>query len=140
MACIFCQLIAGDFPAEVVYEDDKVFAFMDINPVAAGHVLLVPKRHYETLDQMPADVSADLARMLPSLVRCVKDVTGAEGINVLQNNGEVAGQQVAHVHYHVIPRVRGDDLKWNWPAKKVSPESLADLRGHLAASLHVDGS
>ncbi|MDT8391464.1 MAG: HIT family protein [Lentisphaeria bacterium] len=138
MSCVFCQLIAGDFPAHVIYEDETVFAFMDINPVAMGHVLLVPKTHYETLDQMPADESGRLARMLPALVRGVKNATEAEGVNVLQNNGAVAGQQVGHVHYHIIPRVKGDDLKWNWPAKKVSPDELTELRARVAVAMNID--
>lgn len=138
MSCVFCQLIAGVFPAQIIYENETAFAFLDINPVAFGHVLLVPKTHYETLDQMPAEESGKLARILPDLVRSVKDATGAEGVNVLQNNGEVAGQQVGHVHYHIIPRSKGDDLKWNWPAKTVSQDYLVDLRERIATAMKIN--
>lgn len=137
MACVFCQLIAGDFPAQVIYENESVSAFLDIHPVGPGHALVVPKKHYETLDQMPAEESGKLARVLPVLVRSVKEVTGADGVNVLQNNGAVAGQQVGHVHYHIIPRFTGDDLNWNWPAKTVSQDSLANLCDRITARLDV---
>ncbi len=115
-SCIFCKIAAGDIPAIVICEDETAFAFMDIGPLAEGHVLLIPKTHAETLDQLSADRAAALLRHLPALVAAVKAATGCEGVNVLQNNGKAAHQEVPHVHFHIIPRNRGDKFHFNWPA------------------------
>jgi len=114
--CIFCRIIAGDIPSARLLEDECALAFLDIGPLAEGHVLLIPKSHYETIDEMPADEAAGLMRHLPALVRAVQAATGCEGVNVLQNNGRVANQLVGHVHVHVIPRRPADEFHFNWPA------------------------
>jgi histidine triad (HIT) family protein len=133
--CIFCKIIAGDIPAARVVEDDDALAFMDIGPVAEGHVLLIPKAHVATADEMTAEQASRVLGHLPALVRAVRDVTGCEGVNILQNNGAVAHQVVMHVHFHVIPRTSGDAFDFNWPAGKYPPgkaEQLAeDLRNRL---------
>ena len=114
--CVFCKIAAGQIPAAKVYEDDEVLAFLDIGPLAPAHTLLIPKAHYETLDQVPPELAAAMGELLPSLVRAVQAAAGAEGANVLQNNGRVAHQAVPHVHFHVIPRKSGDSWHFNWPA------------------------
>ncbi|MHC4983525.1 MAG: HIT family protein [Planctomycetota bacterium] len=114
--CIFCKIAAGGIQAEKVLEDDTCLAFMDIGPLAEGHVLLIPKGHYETLDEMPAEAAGAILRHLPALVKAVKSATGCQGVNILQNNGRVAHQLVPHVHFHVIPRNAGDAFHFNWPA------------------------
>ncbi len=129
--CIFCKIVAGQIPSAKVLEDDSCLGFMDIGPLAEGHVLLIPKVHYETLDQMPADLVGAMARHLPSLVKAVQSALGCEGVNVLQNNGRVANQFVPHVHFHVIPRNQGDQFGFNWPAGQY-PEGRA---GELAEAI-----
>lgn len=134
--CIFCRIAAGSVPASKVLEDDVCVAFMDVGPLAEGHVLLVPKTHAVTIDQLDADRAAAVLRHLPALVRAVREVTGCRGVNVLQNNGRVAHQAVDHVHFHVIPRNEGDAFHFNWPAGSY-PEGRADqlaqaMREHLA--------
>ena len=114
--CIFCKIAAGEIPSAKLLEDETAFAFLDIGPLAEGHVLLVPKDHYAALDQVPADYAGRLLRHLPALVRAVQQATGAEGVNVLQNNGRAAHQVVMHVHFHLIPRKAGDAFHFNWPA------------------------
>ena len=114
--CIFCKIAAGDIPSMKIVEDGQSIAFLDINPLAEGHVLLIPKGHFETLDEMPSDVVAAVTAHLPRLVAAVTSVAGAEGCNVLQNNGRASGQVVPHVHFHVIPRRSGDALGYRWPA------------------------
>ncbi len=114
--CIFCKIAAGGIPSTKLLETEEALAFMDIGPLAPGHVLLIPKEHYETLDVMPAEQAAAMLSHLPSLVRAVQAATGCEGINVLQNNGAIAGQLVPHVHFHVIPRDPGGTFTFNWPA------------------------
>jgi len=133
--CIFCKIAAGEIPAAMVAEDKDVAAFMDVGPLAEGHVLLIPKTHYETVDRMPAEVAANVLRQLPALVAAVQAATGCEGVNVLQNNGRVAHQVVMHVHFHLIPRNPGDAFHFNWPAGDYAEgrmQQLADkIRGHL---------
>ena len=114
--CVFCSIAAGRIPSLKVFEDETTFAFLDIRPLAEGHVLVIPKRHHVCLTEMPADELAALARHLPRLVRAVMEAVGAEGCNVLQNNGRAAGQEVLHVHWHLIPRRDGDGLGYRWNA------------------------
>ncbi len=114
--CIFCKILDGGIPANKVLEDDASLAFMDIGPLAEGHVLLIPSEHYVTLDEMPADAAAAMLRHLPALTRAVQTAIGCEGVNVLQNNGAIAHQVVQHVHFHIIPRDAGDAFQFNWPA------------------------
>ncbi|MBT3278853.1 MAG: HIT family protein [Phycisphaerales bacterium] len=114
--CLFCKIVAGEIPCCTILETDDALAFMDIGPIARGHVLLIPKTHAETLDALDSSAMAATARLLPSLVSAVQTATGCQGVNVLQNNGTVAGQIVPHVHFHLIPRVEGDAFTFNWPA------------------------
>jgi histidine triad (HIT) family protein len=134
--CIFCRILDGQVPAIKVLEDDACLAFMDIGPLAEGHVLLIPADHVETADQLTADRAAAMLRHLPALVRAVRAATGCEGVNVLQNNGRVAHQVVMHVHFHIIPRDSGDAFHFNWPAGTYPDgraEELAEaIRKHLA--------
>jgi histidine triad (HIT) family protein len=123
--CIFCKIVAGQVPCVKVHEDDSCLAFLDIGPLAEGHVLLIPRDHYPTVDQMPAESAGTMLRNLPALVRAVKQATDAAGLNVLQNNGKAAHQEVGHVHFHLIPRNPGDAFQFNWPAGSY-PEGKAE--------------
>ncbi|MDY7009399.1 MAG: HIT family protein [Planctomycetota bacterium] len=114
--CIFCKIAAGQIPCTKLLEDSHAIAFLDIGPLAEGHVLLIPKDHYVTVDKMPADVAAAVLKHLPALGRAVTSAVGCEGFNILQNNGPVAHQVVPHVHFHIIPRSPGDEFHFNWPA------------------------
>ena len=114
--CIFCKIAAGETPSMKILEDHQSVAFLDIHPLAESHVLLIPKDHFETLDEMSASLVAAVTAHLPRLVAAVTSVAGAEGCNVLQNNGRASGQVVPHVHFHVIPRRSGDALGYRWPA------------------------
>ena len=125
--CVFCKIIAGEIPAAVVAESGLAIAFMDIGPIAEGHTLVIPRDHYETVMDMPPEVVADVHRLAAQVARAAKAAIGCEGLNVLQNNGAVAGQVVGHVHVHVIPRDAGDGLKWPWPSAEAEPDRLASL-------------
>jgi len=133
--CIFCKIVAGDVPCTKLLEDDSALAFLDIGPLAVGHALLIPKAHYETVEQMPAELAGAVLKHLPALAAAVRKATGCEGLNVLQNNGRVAHQVVPHVHFHLIPRSSGDAFHFNWPAGKYEEgqiERLAEsIRSHL---------
>ncbi|NHN41780.1 HIT family protein [Halorubellus sp. JP-L1] len=106
--CIFCQIVAGDIPSRSVYEDDDAFAFLDANPMAPGHTLVVPKEHHETLADLPEDAGAAVFAALHRLTPVVEDAVDADASTVAFNNGEAAGQEVGHVHGHIIPRFDGD--------------------------------
>lgn len=106
-SCIFCKIANGDLPSEKVYEDEHVFAFMDITPVTKGHLLVIPKNHYENVYDLPADEASHLFSVVPKLAQALKETfqqEGMKGLNVLQNNGAEAGQSVFHFHMHLIPR------------------------------------
>ncbi|MFC4448627.1 HIT family protein [Halorussus aquaticus] len=106
--CIFCQIVEGDIPSRTVFEDDTAMAFLDANPLAPGHTLVIPKEHHETLEETPEDVAAHVFGVLHRLNTAVEHAVDADGTNVAFNNGEAAGQEVPHVHGHIIPRFEGD--------------------------------
>ncbi len=133
--CIFCKIIAGDIPAVKLLDNDFALAFMDIGPVAPGHALLIPKYHCESIGDLPAEVAAEVLKHLPELVSAVRRATQAEGVNVLQNNGRVAGQLVPHVHFHIIPRLPGDAFHFNWPAGKYPEGKLDELAEKIRLEL-----
>lgn len=101
---IFSKILAGVIPCHRVYEDSHVLAFLDINPISAGHTLVIPKENAATLDQLSDEAAAALGRVLPRISRAVLAATGAKAFNVLQNNGKSAHQAVFHVHFHIIPK------------------------------------
>jgi len=133
--CIFCKIVAGQIPCCKVREDDACLAFMDVGPLAEGHVLLIPKGHYVTVDQMPADLAGRMLQHVPSLVGAVRKATGCQGVNVLQNNGPVAHQVLPHVHFHVIPRSAGDAFGFNWPAGTYPKGRMQELAEEIRRNL-----
>ena len=112
--CIFCKIVAGKLPSARVYEDDHIIAFLDINPTAKGHTLVVPKGHYDTLLELPDCLGEAVLRALRLVATAVYQETKADGFNCLQNNFRSAGQMVFHSHWHVIPRYDNDGLA-DWP-------------------------
>ncbi|HET6610859.1 MAG TPA: HIT family protein [Kofleriaceae bacterium] len=129
---IFAKIIAGEIPCHKLFEDDRVLAFLDINPVSDGHTLVIPKEPAETVDALSDDSAAAIGRVLPRLCRAVLAATGATAYNILQNNGAAAHQAVFHVHFHIIPRYPdGSGLGIGW-----KPGQLANARaGQLVAAI-----
>lgn len=111
--CIFCKIIEGDIPSFTVYEDETFKVILDRFPAAPGHMLIIPKEHYKNMFELPDEVAAKLYPLAKTLAAKVMAVTGAEGINIVQNNGEAAGQSVHHFHLHIIPRKAGDGITLN---------------------------
>lgn len=133
---VFGKILRGELPCHKVYEDEKVLAFLDINPLSPGHLLVIPKEPAETLDALSDESAAAIGRVLPRLCRAVRRATGTEAYNVLQNNGPLAHQAVFHVHFHIIPKpdaTRG--LGVGWPAGKLSAEQATALAGAIAAAV-----
>ncbi len=114
--CVFCKIVAGEIPSTAVYQDDAIYSFLDIGPLAEGHLLVIPRDHYVNLMDMPPELCGRLASMIPTLGKAVLKVTSASGFNLLCNQGSVAGQVVPHVHFHFIPRNEGDGLGYRWNA------------------------
>ncbi|WP_247003407.1 HIT family protein [Halosolutus gelatinilyticus] len=108
MSTIFSQIVEGEIPARIVYEDETTVAFLDANPLAPGHTLVVPKDEYERLNDVPEGVAADLYATIHRLVPAVEESVDADATTVAFNNGEAAGQEVPHVHCHIVPRFEGD--------------------------------
>jgi len=114
--CIFCKIVAGDIPAEKVYEDGNVVAFLDMHPVNIGHTLVLPKAHYTNIYDTPDDEMARMAVIIKKLSIAIKKAISADGINIEMNNEPVAGQLVFHTHIHIVPRVEGDGfIHWHGP-------------------------
>jgi histidine triad (HIT) family protein len=136
---IFAKIIRGEIPSYKVYEDDHVFAFLDVGPLSQGHTLVVPKEPAVTLDKLSDEAAAAIGRVLPRLCRAVMQATGATAYNILQNNGPAAHQAVFHVHFHIIPRFEtrpdGGGLGISWRPQKLEPEQGRQLAERMRAVL-----
>lgn len=131
---IFTKILRNEIPCHRVYEDDQVLAFLDINPVAKGHTLVIPREPAETLDKLSEDAAAAIGRALPRIARAVMAATGAQHFNILQNNGAPAHQAVFHVHFHIIPKYDdGTGLGIGWRAGTL--EDGAALAAKIADAL-----
>ena len=119
MECLFCKIVSGEIPSAKVYEDDRVFAFMDINPINEGHLLLVPKNHVATIYEIgPEDLTAVMA-VAQKLARAQADILNMPGLNLVQNNGRPANQVVDHFHVHLVPRWP-DDSWSHWQGSLIA--------------------
>ena len=133
--CIFCKIVAGQIPCHKVFEDDDTLSFLDIGPLAEGHLLVIPKEHYGRLDEMPAELAGRVLAHLPRLSRAVSQATGAAGFNILQNNDKVAQQEVPHVHFHIIPRAAGDGLGYRWIKSEPAATRVSAVKEKLESAL-----
>lgn len=134
MSTIFSKILSGEIPSHKIYEDDLVFAFLDIGPVSRGHTLVIPKEPAATLDQLSDDSAAAIGRILPRLCRAVMKASGTRDYNILQNNGASAHQAVFHVHFHIIPKPdEKSGLGVGWPSGKL--ENAEQLAGEIRAAL-----
>lgn len=125
--CIFCKIIKGEIPGHKVYEDEKTFAFLDINPMNMGHTLVVPKNHMSKITLTEEEDLLALAKTLKKVIKGVEESLGVDNLNVFVNQGRDAGQLVPHLHYHVVPRHRGDGVEFDVPQRKLSEEEFKDL-------------
>ena len=106
--CIFCKITSGEIPSRTLYEDEQFRVILDLGPVAKGHALVIPKEHYANLEEMPEELAADAMKLAKKMAINITKKLHADGFNLLQNNGEAAGQSVKHFHMHVIPRYLED--------------------------------
>jgi histidine triad (HIT) family protein len=115
-----------------VYEDDNFTAIMDISPAAKGHVIVLSKEHAKNIFELPAELVGEGHKVAQKIAKAIKEVTGCDGVNILQNNEEAAGQTVFHYHIHVIPRFKEDNVNIKWPLGSPSDEELKDMAKKLA--------
>jgi histidine triad (HIT) family protein len=132
---VFGRILDGEIPCHRVYEDEHVLAFLDIAPLAEGHLLVIPKERKAYLHELSDESAAAIGRVLPRLARAVMKATGATAYNVLQNNGAQAHQAVFHVHFHIIPRIGEQGLGILWKPSKLDPERGRALAARIAAAI-----
>ena len=134
--CIFCKIVAKEIPATIIYEDNDVLVFMDIGPIIKGHALVISKKHYDSIGETPDEILARLHGVAKQIAQAQMNGLGADGVNIMQNNGTAAGQEVPHIHVHVIPRFSNDAHHWNWNAKKYDTfDEMAELADKLRNNL-----
>lgn len=134
-SCIFCKIVAGTLPCFKLFEDEATIAFMDINPVNPGHALAVAKGHWPTIDVIPPEVLAAVARTAQRVARAAMTALEPSGVNLLQSNGVGAGQSVPHLHVHILPRFPGDQVKLNWTYKPGDRGEIEAICNRLKAAL-----
>ena len=125
--CIFCKIAAGEIPSATIYEDDDFRVILDIEPASKGHALILPKEHYANLYELPEELASKALIVAKKVITRMTEIVGCEGYNVLQNNGEVAGQTVFHFHMHLIPRYKDDDVAIGWKQGELTDVLKADI-------------
>lgn len=133
--CIFCKILKGDIPSAKVYEDEKVYAFLDINPCNAGHTLVIPKTHYHTLFDIPEEELFACMGVAKRLGEAVFKAVGADGMNVLQNNYRASGQIVDHVHIHLMPRFMRDGVWQSWESRQYGEGEMDEVKKKIVEAL-----
>jgi histidine triad (HIT) family protein len=124
---IFSLIIAGKIPSHKVFENEYVYAFLDINPLSRGHTLVIPKESAATMDVLSASSAASLGQCLPKICRGIMKITGAKNYNLIQNNGEAAGQTVHHLHFHIIPHYPDSEHSFVWVPQSIDHLDAAEL-------------
>ena len=129
--CIFCKLANGVFPTNSIYEDDTFNVILDVGPATKGHALILPKEHYDNLYELPDETAGKAMILARKLGAEMVKRLNADGLNVVQNNGEAAGQTVMHYHLHLIPRYKNDGQHILWQPSEPSKEELEETRDIL---------
>ncbi|QQE11959.1 HIT family protein [Planctomycetota bacterium] len=134
--CIFCKIINGDIPCHKIYEDDRVLAFIDIGPISKGHTLIIPKYHAAEIVDVPEEYAAACGMAIPKIAKAVQGATGCPAYNILQNNGQLAGQAVFHVHFHIIPRYSAETgLNYKWIPGQLDETDAVEMKAAIANNL-----
>jgi len=127
MDCVFCNIIAGKEPAEIIYEDENVISFLDIRPINFGHALVIPKEHYENFLAVPADEMNAVSNITQKIAEGVNKGLSCDGFNIIANNGKAAGQTVFHFHFHIIPRYNTDRFNYRPKLKSYDNGSMKEF-------------
>lgn len=133
--CIFCKLANGVFPTTTVYEDDRFRVIMDLNPASKGHCLILPKEHCDNIYDLSEEDASRLFVLAAKIAKGIKAALNPDGLNLVQNNGSVAGQTVFHFHLHLIPRYEGDDVALAWQPHESEHEELLQIANQIGSNL-----
>ena len=120
--CIFCKLANGDIPTATLYEDEDFRVILDASPAAKGHALIIPKEHYANLYELDDELASKVLVLAKKMITKLTDILGCDGYNIVQNNGEAAGQTVFHFHMHLIPRHKDDGVVLGWKMGELTEE------------------
>lgn len=129
--CIFCKIANGEIPSKSLYEDDDFRVILDLGPATKGHALILPKEHYANLYELPEDTAAGAMKLAKMMAGRMTEKLHADGFNLVQNNGEAAGQTVMHFHLHLIPRYENDGQHILWKPGSVSPKELEAIQRQI---------
>ena len=133
--CVFCKIISGEFSSTTVYEDDNFKAIFDISPASKGHTLVLAKKHVENIFDLDETIAANGLSVISKIATALKDSLSCDGINIIQNNGEAAGQTVNHLHFHIIPRYNNDDVILPWKNNSYEDGEAANLAEIIKSKL-----
>lgn len=125
--CIFCKIANGEIPSATLYEDDDFRVILDLGPASKGHALILPKEHYPNLYEIPDEAAGKAMILAKKMVTKLTEILGCDGYNIVQNNGETAGQTVFHFHMHMIPRYEGDHVALGWKMGTLSEEDREEI-------------
>ena len=133
--CIFCKIASGEIPSQTVYEDDQFRAILDLSPASKGHTLILPKKHFKDVTELEKDYAAAILPLAAKIGQAIKKELGCAGFNLVQNNGEAAGQTVMHYHMHIIPRYTNGPKMVDWKPNESNPEEQQELAECLSKAL-----
>lgn len=129
--CIFCKIAAGEIPSKTLYEDDQFRVILDLGPATRGHALILPKDHYANIYEIPEEAACDAMKLAKKMAGIMTEKLNCDGFNIVQNNGEAAGQTVFHFHMHLIPRYKDDGQTIGWKAGEPSGEELEEIKNTI---------
>lgn len=129
--CIFCKIANGEVPSKTLYEDDNFRVILDLGPATKGHALILPKEHYANLYELPEETAGETMKLAKRMVIKMTERLGCEGFNLVQNNGDLAGQTVFHFHMHMIPRYQADGQKIGWKPQDATQEELEEIKNTI---------
>lgn len=129
--CIFCKIANGEIPSKTLYEDDQFRVILDLGPATKGHALILPKEHAANLYELPDETAAAVIKLAKKMALIMKEKLCCDGLNLVQNNGEAAGQTVSHFHLHLIPRYKEDGQSINWVPMKPTQDELEAVRKEI---------
>lgn len=135
--CIFCKIANGDIPSKTIYEDDEFRVILDLGPATKGHALILPKNHYASIYELPDADAEKVLKIAKKMVIRMTEKLDCGGFNVVQNNGEMAGQTVFHFHIHLIPRYIDDNQRIGWKATEVTQDELEDIKNKIVENVDI---
>ncbi len=129
--CVFCKIVANDLPATKVFENKDIVAFLDINPASKGHTLIVPKQHFKDFNELPSDLIEKIFKASKKVAKATVDAVKADGYNIHVSNGKAAGQEVFHLHVHIIPRFKKDKVGLKWTHVEYAKDEIKGVANNI---------